>query len=177
VSWFETLLLVASTAALAVSVVVVVVRRRNELRQDVELTSTLERIADTIDQLRDAAGGSPELDATAGHILTRATLSQARNVYVHGGRDLIDTWLKPSELDDNHIWWADAHRDDEPTYRTLLGPVFDDAMFHAAKVGVIPREQAEAVLFWSRGTRAIIRTTPEPKRIYGIVDPVDEVTA
>lgn len=57
-------------------------------------------------------------------------------------------------------WWERPDPVIEPdSYRAILGgSAFDDAVIHAAKVGVIDTDQADALIFWADSTTAIRRT-------------------
>lgn len=69
------------------------------------------------------------------------------------------------EADSVVDFWQHLTRDAShgPSYGDVLGPVFGDALTHAAKLGVVAPEQAEVLKEWADSTSAIIRT-PRGKR-------------
>ena len=162
-TWSDVLLLVAASAVLALSVVNVVAGHRRELRSEEDLAWTLHRMAKTVAELRNVVTSPKETETTARRkVAVRPVFAAEHYANALTARLLAQEWLRASGPSDGLAWWS-TPGDDALTYRALLGPTFDEALFHAAKVGVVPREQAELLIYWAQSTKAIARSATEPK--------------
>lgn len=74
-------------------------------------------------------------------------------------------------------WWERPDPIAEPdSYRAVLGgSTFDDAVIHAAKVGVIDTDQADALIFWAESTTPIRRTVARDRIVMPAVPNVAAV--
>ncbi|WP_336643366.1 hypothetical protein [Microbacterium sp. MMO-113] len=165
-SWIEVVLLLAGLVVLGASIVTVALRRRSELANDRKTARLLEHMATTVGELHaELSSRRSESDpryreglhAVAGRDYgsDESPAESARRVFhvqfatpmtTADSHSVIDLW--------DHLT-RDA--DESDSYRAVLGSTLDDAIFHAAKVGVMDREQAEAFAYWAETTAAIIR--------------------
>lgn len=166
-SWTQILIVAAGVLVLGASVLFVWRGRRRELDAERATAATLERIAGTVAELhrsvaapRRTGDEAPHLDlpvvsarvvSPAGSDLAASRLTKLRfqvgpPAVISAAGNVVNMW--------EHIT-REAGEDD--SYRSVLGPVFDDAVYHAANAGVMDREQAEALVFWADSTAALAR--------------------
>lgn len=167
----EVLVLAAGAALLVASVVAVIVRRRAELNADRSTAEVLQRMATAVDTLnlelraRHSDAGARAVPARAVHFDVLADRKVEllglghRGYYSMDLPQVSDIHRVSALVDVIELWdhYAAATREDF-SYREILGPGFDDAISHAAKVGVVDRDQAEALMSWAQTTAAVKRT-------------------
>lgn len=73
-------------------------------------------------------------------------------------------------------FWESLTRDasDGPSYSDVMGPLLEEYLIHAAKVGVVDREQADVLKEWADTTQAVVKTPRGAKR-QTTVDAADKV--
>lgn len=165
-TWMEVVLILAGLVVLAASIVTVLLGRRSELANERMTAGMLEHVATTVDQLNaelsSRRGETERLHEARLH--SRAARkcdsdepqTEGRRAIYHLRFAAPMTTAEPHNVID---LWDTLTREasESESYRAVLGPTLHDAIFHAANMGVMDREQAEAFAYWTETTAAIAR--------------------
>lgn len=159
------LLLIAIALVLVVSLVTVIRRRQRELEQERQSAALLSHMAATVQEIqKELKGEAPEPRVPSRHLELSGQLSKQLFLsFDRSSRAASDYLIFAASRTasaahvsgGSSLWWEHASRlPNQLSYRSVLGgDDFDDAVVHAAKVGVIDRDQADALIFWAGSTK------------------------
>lgn len=142
------IVIVGSVAVLAASVLIAVRGVMAERRRESALAESLAEMERAALGLSAAVRGLTTKEPLAG---SQSSASGERHIIRSDERIAAPADRIAQAL----LWhWITPTVEESLTYAQRLGPLFGDTVLHAAKVGVIDREQAELLVQWSESTSA-----------------------